>query len=1117
MRIAVIVALLCAGLSAQTTWVVSASATGPGTGSAVSPFPTIQAAVNAASSGDDILVLPGTYTEHVVIPAIDLAIVGSGGPSSTVVDGTNTGGAFELAAGGTLTIQGICMTAGAPAAVTAGAASNLTLGNTVIDMSQDGVQLGNGANLDIDSSSISNCSGTGIASTSTAASYQVQMHDTTIVMMSGAGIAGAYVSILGSNSTISDCGSSGIQIMQGMVSLDHWTILRCNTGISGDVSTYATCCTISDCVGSGMALGGVDSPTVQMSSCTVSGNGGTGLGGYYHAILGGCNFDNNNGPGAIGGGGSGSLYAAGCTFDGNGGLGLANYSDGTEITACSFSNNSMSGLTTYLNYGFVTSCTLNNNGGHGLEAMLTYWPGVNVSGITANGNAGHGVTIYGTYVPISLADIVCEGNGAWGMSCDGAGFVAERVTAQTNQAGGARFVAQDPAAYISLQGAKIANNQGEGLRFNDGDVHLHSALVHGNTGSGITMAGHTAEIGFSTLHGNGASAIEVVSPALVVHNSLLTSTTMPVTLLSGAIELVACLTENPLVPIPGLSASCHMVDSPQYVDPVTGDFHLMPSSPAMDAGVASHPLITSIPSQDLDGMPRIQGLAPDLGAYEGNAGTRRVCLTGSNPAVLGQIWHLEVRSGVPNAPLFVMADVATGSTPLAPGLISQLAFSPFLTAVTAPAWSPWGQGFGIPQTDANGDWALDIPIPVDFPALPLGIWLEAFVLDGVAPNGLAWQSNVLPVTFSIGAPSPVGFNVAISSTGIQGWNRTAGIGDVNQDGIPDLATTSAIWQGDGAGGFLSQPFGLDPDGIEVALADFNNDGFLDLLTMDAPTNPFSGAATADQAMVFIGDGSGQYVGAPSIIPLGAWDEGAVLPADLNGDGYLDVVVAAGLRASGPGLRVFLNSGGVMPSFVASGPGLLSGCRAVAAGDLNGDGLLDLICEHSPNNGATPSLLLLPGNGSGQFNLASSLAISAAPEPGASYLATKDFNGDGVLEIVWASRDQYGVLEGSGASWTYHAAGLLGTSLLPSTREATVEILDLNNDGYLDLVAPLIGGSFAGISVALSDGGLGFPHRFHLELPSMTNAMFVESADLDLDGDADLVVGGSDATVILNNN
>lgn len=73
---------------AQTTWHVDVSAAGPGTGTTVDPFPSIQTAIDQPSTvdGDTVLVHPGTYHEFVDMLDKELALVGSGGSTVTTVD-----------------------------------------------------------------------------------------------------------------------------------------------------------------------------------------------------------------------------------------------------------------------------------------------------------------------------------------------------------------------------------------------------------------------------------------------------------------------------------------------------------------------------------------------------------------------------------------------------------------------------------------------------------------------------------------------------------------------------------------------------------------------------------------------------------------------------------------------------------------------------------------------------------------------------------------------------------------------------------------------------------------------------------------------------------------------
>jgi hypothetical protein len=52
--------------------------------------------------------------------------------------------------------------------------------------------------------------------------------------------------------------------------------------------------------------------------------------------------------------------------------------------------------------------------------------------------------------------------------------------------------------------------------------------------------------------------------------------------------------------------------APALADPVAGDFHELSSSPTVDTGIAS----ALADPEDLDGLPRSLGAAPDIGAYE---------------------------------------------------------------------------------------------------------------------------------------------------------------------------------------------------------------------------------------------------------------------------------------------------------------------------------------------------------------------------------------------------------------------------------------------------------------------------------------------------------------------
>ena len=76
-------------------------------------YSTIQAAVNASASGDDILIAPGIYHENVVVHSrTDLTIHSSAGAQATTIDGSYAAPVFDLLHDSGVTLQGLTITHG---------------------------------------------------------------------------------------------------------------------------------------------------------------------------------------------------------------------------------------------------------------------------------------------------------------------------------------------------------------------------------------------------------------------------------------------------------------------------------------------------------------------------------------------------------------------------------------------------------------------------------------------------------------------------------------------------------------------------------------------------------------------------------------------------------------------------------------------------------------------------------------------------------------------------------------------------------------------------------------------------------------------------------------------
>ncbi len=95
------VLLLSGSAWCQTTWYVSDTAAGPGTGLPGDPYASIQVAISAPAtiSGDTILVAPGTYGERIDFSGKDVRIVGVGNANEVVLDGGAAGTVVTFASG----------------------------------------------------------------------------------------------------------------------------------------------------------------------------------------------------------------------------------------------------------------------------------------------------------------------------------------------------------------------------------------------------------------------------------------------------------------------------------------------------------------------------------------------------------------------------------------------------------------------------------------------------------------------------------------------------------------------------------------------------------------------------------------------------------------------------------------------------------------------------------------------------------------------------------------------------------------------------------------------------------------------------------------------------------